>query len=99
MTTEDKIKSHTRSLERVQKIIDGLYRKHLENKAWIIALRESLEDIMAAQPKKTRQTAERAIKNRQKAVLQILLERVENRSPQIAADIDHRNIEDVLGEE
>jgi hypothetical protein len=80
----------------VQIILDSLWTRHLENKAWIIAMREKLEDLLVKEQGKTLKEVEEGIKTRQRAVFQKLLERVENKSPQIAAELDRRNIEDVL---
>jgi len=96
MTTEENLKLLNRSARHLLKITDTLWGKHLEDKAWIIAMREVIEDLIAAQPGKTQKAAEVAIKKRQRAVLQTLLERVENQSPSIAAQLDRRDIRDVL---
>jgi hypothetical protein len=98
-TLNDSLKALNKSVKHLQKITDALWCRHLENKAWIIAMREKIEDLLAKEPKQTLNAVTAGMKKRQKDVLQTLLERVENRSPQIAAEIDRRNIGDVLGDE
>lgn len=75
-TLNDSLKSLNRSVKRLGTFTDALWIRHLENKAWIIAMREQLEDLLAKRPKQSLQSAEMAIKKRQKAVLQTLLARV-----------------------
>jgi hypothetical protein len=64
--------------------------------SWILALRERLVASESAQTGKKAAEIRDALRKRQKQHYQALLEKVESHDPGFAAEIDDRNIEDIL---
>jgi hypothetical protein len=75
--------------------IDGLIYKCLEAEAWNQTLLKHLSEFKQQTTGENLKNIQDSLKADQKAYLQKLLERVENKSPSIAAQIDQRDIKDV----
>ena len=80
----------------IQKIIDGLFRRCLKAEAWNAAFYEYLGILGAHNSGKTPTEIRKLLRERQKAHYQAKLQNVEKKDPGLAAQIDDRNIEDVL---
>jgi len=82
--------------EDTMKIVDGLFRRCLQAEAWNITLYERLALLEASLSGKSASGLRRELQERQKHYYQKLMERLENRDPQAAAEIDTRKPEDLL---
>lgn len=82
--------------EKLLKITDALWRRSIYDQSWIGALLERLAALEAAQGGKSAKDVRDALRARQKEWYQRLMEKLESRDPGAAAEIDDRNIEDVL---
>ncbi len=93
---ERELKSIANSLEELTSITDALLLRTLENKSWIVAFYGSIVEMMAKQSGKSEKEIKAALRRRQKAAYQKLLEKIEKQDPALAAQLDNRNIGDVL---
>jgi uncharacterized coiled-coil protein SlyX len=83
-------------LVHTQSIIDGLFMRILDNQAWVMTLHERLAELESKQSSKPLEDVRAQLANRQKQVLQRLLEGVEKMNPSYAAQLDDRDIQDLL---
>ena len=93
---EQDLKSIQKSLEALTTITDSLWRRSLENKAWIVAFYGPLVTLLAKQTGKTENQIKADLKRGERAALQKLLEKIEKANPALAGQLDNRDIEDVL---
>lgn len=89
------LKSLVHSIETLRNITDGLWRRSLENKAWIVALYRPLIELLAKQTGKTEKQIKTDFRNRQRAAYQKLMEKIEKKDAALAAQLDNRDIQDV----
>jgi hypothetical protein len=84
-----------RSRQSLETIIDGLYRNHLRNKAWIAALHEAIVTLQAEREGMPRDKVKSRLKERQRLAFQRFLEQIEKKDPGLAALLDDRDISEV----
>jgi hypothetical protein len=88
--------SDNQNWEEMLRIIDGLNRDAMAKEAWIIALVECVSKLEAAVSGKTEKEVREGISARKKFILQKLYERLEKKNPQLAAEMDTRDIDEIL---
>ena len=82
--------------EEMLRIVDRLIRDGMKKDAWILALLEHVSKIEAAASGKTEKEIRDGIGVRKKVYLQKLYERIEKKNPQAAAELDTRDINEIL---
>jgi hypothetical protein len=77
-------------------IIDGLMRRCLQSEAWNVTFYERLSALESQKPGMESADIRKVLRERQKIHYQTLLQKIEKKDPGYAAELDTRNIEDVL---
>ena len=77
-------------------IIDGLMRRCLQSEAWNVTFYERLSALESQKPGMESADIRKVLRERQRIHYQTLLQKIEKKDPGYAAELDTRNIEDVL---
>jgi len=81
--------------DHLLKIIDSLIFESKKKDAWISALAEKVVFFEAASTGKPLKDVKRDLSKRQKFYLQKLMEKIEDRDPALAAELDRRSPNDL----
>jgi hypothetical protein len=82
--------------DHLLKIIDSLIFQSKKQDAWISALTEKAVFSEAASTGKSVKDVKRELSRRQKFYLQKLMEKIEDKNPELAAKLDQRSDRDML---
>jgi replication-associated recombination protein RarA len=81
--------------DHLLKIIDSLIFQSKKQDAWISALTEKIVFFEAASTGKPVKELKRELSRRQKYYLQKLMEKIEDKNPELAAKLDQRSERDM----
>jgi hypothetical protein len=97
MTRQDE-QAIINSIKKLQSITNALWRKSLENKAWIDALSSTLVEVLRQNTGVPESQIMKILDGKQKIAFQALLEEIEESNPGLSARLDDRDAGDVLPE-